>query len=438
MRGTLAVGIICCLALVLLSQGKNLRVSFTDLVSSASFEPKRNFSLAILDSSRDVYNTTPTSSLYTSSSSNKKYLFYYTHAGFSNQLIALQHAMQLAHSTNRTVIVPPLLPHRGNKSKYAFDGRNGKSFQEAVDAAVEDIKTVMSMKGREEYPSWTEVFDYDAKATGVNLIDLYDFVKDDSYNMHNMLNKTTIMDGVDPIKNGGDWNAFVRHFNQHFGNQTLAIIGSAYNIQIDAAFATHDEDAAKRIHQAVHSFTPSIKVINLLRAAFSYMPEQYVGVHIRFGDLFWIKHCNDSAVVEGYTGILRSLNESNVTNGTSIFIGSKDGRAKGCLEELSNHSYDVYNMNDLFEASAAATETNVLDGNTTTNHTMGLQQAMDDLHLDLGTKHLLLDYFLVALGVPPVFFARISFRPSGSTFQELIDDRNKHRVELLNRIRGIS
>ena len=345
--------------------------------------------------------------------------------------------MQLAHSTNRTVIVPPLLPHLGEKSKYAFDGRGVKSFQEAVGAAVEDIKTVMSMKGREEYPSWTEVFDYDAEATGVNLIDLYDFVKDKSYNIHNMLNKTTIMDGVDPIKNDGDWNAFVRHFNQHFGNQTLAVIGSAFKIQMDAAFASYDEDAAKRI-QAIHAFTPSIKVINLLRAAFSYMPEQYVGVHIRFGDWFWIKHCNDSVVAQGYAGILRSLKESNVTNGTSIFIGSKDGRAKECLEELSNHSYDVYNLNDLFEASAAAADINFLDGNTTTNHMMGLQQAMDDLHLDLGTKHLLLDYLLVALGVPPVFFARISFRPSGSTFQELIDDRNKHRVELLNRIRGIS
>ena len=44
--------------------------------------------------------------------SEEQYLYYFTHSGWSNQLTALYHAAQLAYSTNRTLIVPPILSHK--------------------------------------------------------------------------------------------------------------------------------------------------------------------------------------------------------------------------------------------------------------------------------------------------------------------------------------
>jgi len=39
------------------------------------------------------------------------YLYYYAHSGFSNQLIGMAKAAQLAYYTNCTLILPPFLPH---------------------------------------------------------------------------------------------------------------------------------------------------------------------------------------------------------------------------------------------------------------------------------------------------------------------------------------
>ena len=41
----------------------------------------------------------------------EKYLQYGTVAGWSNQLMCLKHAVQLANALNRTLVLPPPLPH---------------------------------------------------------------------------------------------------------------------------------------------------------------------------------------------------------------------------------------------------------------------------------------------------------------------------------------
>jgi hypothetical protein len=62
-----------------------------------------------------------------------------------------------------------------------------------------------------------------------------------------------------------------------------------------------------------------------------------------------------------------------------------------------------------------------------------LSDAMNGIHLDDGTKYLLIDMILVSLG-QSFFFSRVSFRQNSSTFQSIIEQRHEYREEFLNQI----
>jgi hypothetical protein len=76
--------------------------------STITFEQKISSSSSSLSSS--VFSSSSSSS----SSSSESFLIYKNHDGWSNQLMALQHAAQLAYALNRTLVVPPVLPHIGD------------------------------------------------------------------------------------------------------------------------------------------------------------------------------------------------------------------------------------------------------------------------------------------------------------------------------------
>jgi len=41
-----------------------------------------------------------------------RYLLFYSHSGFSNQLIGMERVAYLALATNRTLVLPPVVPHK--------------------------------------------------------------------------------------------------------------------------------------------------------------------------------------------------------------------------------------------------------------------------------------------------------------------------------------
>ena len=53
----------------------------------------------------------------TADTNSEQYLLYFSHSGFSNQLRGLQGAASLALVTNRTLVLPPLLPHSSTDRK---------------------------------------------------------------------------------------------------------------------------------------------------------------------------------------------------------------------------------------------------------------------------------------------------------------------------------
>ena len=60
---------------------------------------------------KNLYSKTKDSQFNKHQQQSEQYLYFTSHSGFSNQLIGLYRAAQLAYSTNRTLILPPLLSH---------------------------------------------------------------------------------------------------------------------------------------------------------------------------------------------------------------------------------------------------------------------------------------------------------------------------------------
>ena len=88
----------------------------------------------------------------------RRYLLYYSHSGFSNQLIGLDRALWLAEWSNRTLVLPPVLPHcpvAGVKfPDYACRPGLPWNSQKAIKRAQLDAwKAYQSL----QFPSWTQL-----------------------------------------------------------------------------------------------------------------------------------------------------------------------------------------------------------------------------------------------------------------------------------------
>jgi hypothetical protein len=61
-----------------------------------------------------------------------KFLLYYTHSGFSNQLICLDQAASFALATNRTLVISPVRPH-ATFPEYRNDNLLFPEFEPAIE-----------------------------------------------------------------------------------------------------------------------------------------------------------------------------------------------------------------------------------------------------------------------------------------------------------------
>jgi hypothetical protein len=335
--------------------------------------------------------------------------------------------MNLAHSTQRTLILPPLLPHIGSKTHTKFGGRPGKNFKDANNIAIQDGKSVMNIN-RTEFPSWSEILDYEllTESTGVHVVDVWDFVRTEFGGT--LLNFTTAIDDMPTITS---WMEFIDDFNTHFENQTVALIGSAFNlIDEDNAFKVYDEQTFERIRRATLCFTPNNKLLDLIRASITRIPKHYVGVHIRFGDLYRLSECDEKSANEEFAKLITSIRNANVTKNSAIYLGSKDNNAKRCFDGHSRFDYRVFTLSDITSPLPVDEKFEVYNISAVIP---SITDAMDAINLDAGTKYLLVDLILVSLG-HSYFFSRISFRPSMSTFQTIIEQRHQFREEYLRMI----
>lgn len=380
----------------------------------------------------------------------EKYLFFTSANGFANLLRGIEVAMRIAYSTNRTVIMPPLLPHKFAKPFGGFKGRDLYNlthdvewFTYNVNVSLTDVAMVTSLSGRSDLPalnfddmihrtgvrpgefyekgmslsngtvrtSWSAVLNFDdvSNRTGVKLIDLYDFVN---------LKSNSCMEGflrqpsppiplITLLNRSATWLEFIELFEKQYESHPVTLIGNTY--ELHELFSEYDSHAQESISDGVHNLAFSTKVVELLKIARNHLPSDYVSVHLRTGDEAdrKIQTCTDKAIVNEYNKVMKSMERTNVTRGSTVYIASNDDKAKECFDEFTKNMYKVLNLEDVFEADGMSDNS--------------MRNIMGTLSIDLNTKYLLLDLHLIANGAE-IYLAMINFDKGQyySTFQVLM------------------
>lgn len=138
-------------------------VDFNESAKGGHIGRERDDNLNYLNS----FNTTP------KDRKEGSYLLYFSESGWANQEICMEHAYYFARALNRTLILPPVLPHLGKGSLAARDVfvMDTTHFKTAVDP----LKFYVTKLPREKYVPIHDVFDINFSFPDVTVIDALDF-----------------------------------------------------------------------------------------------------------------------------------------------------------------------------------------------------------------------------------------------------------------------
>mmetsp|Transcript_27806 Transcript_27806/g.76544 ORF Transcript_27806/g.76544 Transcript_27806/m.76544 type:complete len:770 (+) Transcript_27806:186-2495(+) len=417
----------------------------------------------------------------------KRYLVYVTHSGYTNQLVGLKRAAQLAYHSNRTLVIPPIYPHITNLN---HGGKHdGKSIldpdelfvkpkglgpierycqpamklakmhevQEQARLLAQVAKQNKEQKGTTSslpsfYTSHTELMDFDSitQATGVEFIDFPTFVAQmeqeqagsvgqPNGNASDVASSWSL--GKKPeMDYTGECASVMRHkinvqsvlkrFENNFAdNAPVALMHSAFLMDPLDNEPTSGPLLANSILN--YPLTPALQQL-VTYLAQERAPPSYMGLHIRFRDginLDDMCHENDTVALYqhafGELSELASLTPNNsASSSIDLLVGRSNKFAKQCFDELS----------ELLSSSQ----------NTTTPmlfSTFTVEDLMDDTAHSLAEKinvsqpilGLVLDQLL--LGMAPAGTAYASYMPpltggvKRSTFQQVVDLRQQKYQE---------
>jgi len=387
----------------------------------------------------------------------EKFLLYPSYAGYSNQLNALWKAVELAYTTNRTLVLPPVLPHKPDKSE-TVSGISASTSQDRrlihrtpqdhLETVVEQLSESYRQSNSESdiYTSFMEIIDFsklNERLNGsVRVIDSPDFVGrlldgrgDGAAGSLEEVVRESLDVSTDfwreydrmekKFSQGLQYWKLVRDFRYEYDNKrqsTAAVVPWPFYWKKPK---TYDPHTTQRFRVAFSSHPISPKLKRLIRSIFldhlmvpssstggGGDPSSYAGVHIRIAD--WSDgNCDDPSIRKANYNILQSLrNNPNVTASTLIFMGRSYKNAKTCFLEsqgdLDEKYLNVVTVNDIVEGSPQ------------------LQEMVDGVDLEASTLYLLLDQFLLSMSNP--FFRDISAYHKGeSTFQDHIEGRRAYR-----------
>ena len=332
------------------------------------------------------------------------YLLFYPHSGYTNQIIALGKAAELARLVNRTLVLPPVLPHcPDGPKKYAWgcQANGNRVRQTKIDVATTGVldgafKVVVA--GRNKFPSFTEIIDFDLFPTEYKFVDQPDFVdmfleyhridtkganltteeaRHDHFLRVERLIREHFRRGNRSLelhelmysspKDGGHRHneAIVALFQNNFPEQRsrIAVIGSAFRLQ--EAFRMNLQNS-KLVQPFVQ---PTEKFRRILGHILSCIGTEFVATHVRIPDFYVSKpeemgpDCFQRRDLrETFSKLLKKIGEykpakpalmhaplddtsgahdsncSSSSNGSMIiYLGSNLDRAKECVQAILLH-----------------------------------------------------------------------------------------------------
>ena len=412
-----------------------------------------------------------------------RFLVYYTASGFTNQLLSLQRAAHLALATNRTLVLPPILPHktadRKNLQFPAFGWRGVGSKCAAMDkyimfaeSAHQDVlatRHAVNVKNNVASSSYSAILDLNQlKSTGLKIIDMPEFAKEESNTEDSNWCKGNDHTKLNMVRNCGHKTSFhkmVETLQQSCGTERVAVIGAAYTIphitdkdEIKAIRNNNNTTKINDMHEISHEviekvedffnqLPPSLKVQTLLKGMYHQLAKpagEYLGVHIRFKDGLTIDNCGEDSVKKTYEQIFKDLPHpakkdgsnkgSSGSNQATVLIGNSNPAAQRCFQHYNSklgYSYEAVTINNILDSQQQQNENN----HTATNpsSTVSLKKILEDVgkESDKSTVYLLLDMMLLGLA-NQVQYGKV--KTNAGTFQARIKKIHAGRDTILKRL----
>jgi len=387
----------------------------------------------------------------------KKYLIYFSHSGFANQIQGMLRAAHLAYLTHRVLVLPPLLPHKGNIRGYVARGFAGQTYggrRRLKKTGRENTNGCMGLRpsirkkqlqimhregelssrqNTSDFSSFYDVIDFEriTQITGQEFMDLPEFMDlltKNKWSFSYGRNISLDLDGYCNRGVPGTNKEIADRFEKNFGSEPVAAIGSAFshlryldrsNFTFEPPYSSHPIP----FEELFVSYPPSPTLIPILKQMYALLPEHYTGVQIRLRD--FNVDCNSPAVQTAFGNVFESLFSQNVSTNTPVLIASNYAAAAECFRQRSQ-STDIDQR-----YGHVSTVESLISGQPQ------LQKMIKESRIADEIAYLLLDQIVIALADVLVFDTS-AFVVKGSTFQLMIQSRHAliHRNELLALIDG--
>ena len=116
-----------------------------------------------------LHHNSPSRVWQTQSSASEQYLYYFSHSGWSNQLLGIQRAAQLAHSTNRTLILPPILSHKTSNDAGNARPNTSKCGPGHLDYIKFDANECNKAKKKSSHSKFSEIINMTELSQALNI-----------------------------------------------------------------------------------------------------------------------------------------------------------------------------------------------------------------------------------------------------------------------------
>ena len=390
---------------------------------------------------------------------NEKYLLYLSHSGYSNQLIGIEKASYMAILTNRTLVLPPIIPHLTVDTKelsfphytyrtdplYRTDPISGGDWTTAhYSRDILRVRRDLVIAGASElpFPSHKTILDFDVlmrnvrnnSSSSLKLIDMRDFAFNilGEGNIHRKDFEWCKMEGS-AAKKMSKPSTFLQSLmalsRRCHDGYDIAIIGSAFRLP-PGGEKVIDQPTRIAIENFFQQMPPTPRFKTLQREMFRLLSPNgsddnggYVGVHVRFWDNMEISNDCQRAkdVYQSILGELRDYQKNNSNNGEriTVLVGDSHPAALRCFEY-----FDVENE------FIATTTSAILKRNP------NLQRKVEELPVENSTIYAVLDQAMLALA-KKFFFGAVwkdGFNGFYSTYQARIQSMQKHRTQILSRL----
>ena len=363
-----------------------------------------------------------------------RYLYYFNHAGWSNQLIALYHAAQLAHHTNRTLIVPPILSHHtSNDIGNAREANSKRLFcgPDHLNLIKSDAAECKKTPKKSSHVRFSEIIDMKklSQDIHVSFTDLCDFVKMEPtltkkyfFEMKHMKPKQRENDlsGLCSLGHLRSYEEMIGNFQSIYAKDDIAILPSAFILN-------NSNTQTKHFMDNVLGFPPSSNLSEFINILKNRISTNYIGIHLRYQDSadnnnankefrFKCSEDNKISVFHNLVGMKNVSHVSAASTSISVFLASNSRKAVKCYKQfLVDKGIQVFTLEDLFAQEQ--------------NHATKLSSGIKTTK---STIYLILDQILVSMGKQILLVNKMKHLDSfagedayGSTFQWVIKTRHE-------------